>query len=192
MKEAVLHFFQQYPNMAILSAFVFSAVIAFIGLIPSFFITAANVRFFGFWEGLVITLFGEALGVLLAFLLYRKGFKKGVTHKLEKYKKVKALLEASPRDAFWLIFSLRVIPLAPSGLVTFTAAMSRISAGAFIAACFLGKAPSLLLEAYAAYQAIHFRWQRRIILVVLAAVLLFFVIRHIIKAKKQTQTKTEA
>ena len=72
MNEAILEFFEQYPNIAILSAFVFSVVIAFIGIIPSFVITAANIHFFGFWEGLVITFIGEATGVLLAFLFYRK------------------------------------------------------------------------------------------------------------------------
>ncbi|HET7899107.1 MAG TPA: VTT domain-containing protein [Flavisolibacter sp.] len=184
MKEAILQFFEQNPNMAVLSSFVFSVVIAFIGLIPSFVITAANIHFFGFWEGLIITFIGEATGVLLAFFLYRKGFKEGVTHKLEKHPKAKRLLEADFRDAFWLIFSLRLIPVVPAGLVTFTAAMGRISAAGFVTAGMLGKLPSLFLEAYAVYQVVHFGWQGKVILVVLAIVLLYFVIRHIVRSKK--------
>lgn len=185
MNEAILHFFQQYPNIAVLSSFVFSVVIAFIGIIPSFVITAANIHFFGFWEGLVITFLGEATGVLLGFLFYRKGFKKGVTHKLEKYPKARTLLEADFRDAFWLVFSMRLIPIVPAGLVTFTAAMGRISAAGFVAAGMLGKLPSLFLEAYAVYQVVHFGWQGKVILVATAVVLLYFVIRHIVRAKKK-------
>lgn len=185
MKEAIYEFFQQYPNIAIFSSFVFSVVIAFIGVIPSFVITAANIHFFGFWEGLVITFFGEATGVLLAFLFYRKGFQKSVIHKLEKYPKARALLEADFRDAFWLVFSLRLVPVVPAGLVTFTAAMGRISAGGFVAAGMLGKLPSLLLEAYAVYEVVHFGWQGKAILIVTAVVLLYFVIRHIVRSKKK-------
>jgi uncharacterized membrane protein YdjX (TVP38/TMEM64 family) len=187
MKEAILKFFEEYPNIAILSAFVFSVVIAFIGLIPSFVITAANIHFFGFWEGIVITFLGEAIGVLLAFMLYRKGFKKGVMHRLEKHPRAKALLEASPKDAFWLIFSLRLVPLVPAGLVTFTAAMGRISAIGFVAAGMMGKLPSLFLEAFAVLKVMHIHRRERIIVLVTAAViLLFFVVRHIIRSKKQT------
>lgn len=187
MREAILHFFQAYPQFAVLSAFVFSVVIAFIGLIPSFVITAANIHFFGFWEGIVITFLGEAVGVWLAFLLYRKGFKKGVQHRLEKHPRAKALLEASPRDAFWLIFSLRLVPVVPAGLVTFTAAMGSISALGFVVAGSLGKLPSLFLEGFAVLKVMHIHWKVRVVILAsAAAVLLFFVIRHIVRAKKQT------
>ena len=186
MRDAILHFFQQYPHIAVLSSFVFSVVIAFIGLIPSFVITAANIHFFGFWEGIVITFLGEAVGVLLAFMLYRKGFKKGVMHRLEKHPKAKALLEANPRDAFWLIFSLRLVPVVPAGLVTFTAAMARISALGFVVAGSLGKLPSLFLEGIAVLKVMHIHWKARVVILAsLAAVLLFFVVRHIVRAKKQ-------
>lgn len=188
MKEAILHFFEAYPHIAVLSAFVFSVVIAFIGLIPSFVITAANIHFFGFWEGIVITFFGEAIGVWLAFMLYRKGFKKGVQHRLEKHPKAKALLEAAPKDAFWLIFSLRLVPLVPAGLVTFTAAIGRISALGFVVAGMMGKLPSLFLEAFAVMRVMHIHRKQRIILLVSAAViLLFFVIRHIVRSKKNPE-----
>ena len=185
MKEGILHFFEQYPQIAVLSSFVFSVVIAFIGLIPSFVITAANIHFFGFWEGIIITFFGEAVGVLLAFLLYRKGFKKGVTHRLEKHPRAKALLEANPKDAFWLIFSLRLVPLVPAGLVTFTAAIGRISALGFVAAGMLGKLPSLFLEGFAVMKVMHIHRRERLILLVAAAVvLLFFVVRHMMRSKR--------
>jgi uncharacterized membrane protein YdjX (TVP38/TMEM64 family) len=187
MRDAILHFFQAYPQIAVLSAFVFSVAIAFIGLIPSFVITAANIHFFGFWEGITITFFGEAIGVWLAFLLYRKGFKKGVQHRMEKHPRAKALLEAAPKDAFWLIFSLRLVPIVPAGLVTFTAAMGRISALGFVVAGSLGKLPSLFLEGFAVMKVMHIHWKVRVlILALLAALLIFFVVRHIVRAKKQT------
>ena len=51
MKDAVLHFLEEYPNLAVLSSFSFAVFVALVGIIPSFFVSAAAVLFFGFWEG---------------------------------------------------------------------------------------------------------------------------------------------
>src|SRR5919112_6474587 len=108
MKEAALQFFEQYPNLALISAFSFAVFVALIGIIPSFFVTAAAVLFFGFWPGVAVTFAGETLGAAVAFYLYRRGFKKSIRHKLLKYKAAQALLNADEKKAFWTIFSLRL------------------------------------------------------------------------------------
>jgi uncharacterized membrane protein YdjX (TVP38/TMEM64 family) len=184
MKDALLHFFQQNPNLALLASIAISIVIAVLGLVPSFFVTAANLLFFGFWKGILVSFLGEAVGAVVAFYLYRKGFKKEAAHKLEKYKRAKALLEAEDKQAFWLIFSLRLIPFVPSGLVTFAAAIGRVSAVTFFFSSSFGKLPALLLEGYAVYQVTEFGWQGKIILTVVALFLLYFVIRQITGTKK--------
>ena len=72
-----------------------------------------------------ISFLGEAIGAAIAFLLYRKGFKKTVEKKLDKYPKVKRLLDAEDKEAFYLVLALRLIPFVPSGLITFAAAVGR-------------------------------------------------------------------
>src|SRR5829696_9006417 len=134
MKEALLNFFHNYPNLALLSSLAISILIAVLGVIPSFFVTAANIVFFGFWQGIFISFLGEALGAVVAFYLYRKGFKKGASQQVEKYKAVGALINAENKKAFWLIISLRLIPFVPSGLVTFAAAIGRVSTLTFLVA----------------------------------------------------------
>jgi uncharacterized membrane protein YdjX (TVP38/TMEM64 family) len=183
MKEALLHFFQQHPNLAVAASLLISIVIAVLGLVPSFFVTAANLLFFGFWKGIFISFLGEAIGAVVAFFLYRKGFKKEVTHQLEKYRRVKALLEAENAQAFWLIFSLRLIPFVPSGLVTFAAAIGRVSALTFFFSSSLGKLPALLLEGYAVFQVTEFGWQGKVILTIFAVFILYFVLKGIISTK---------
>lgn len=187
MKEAALHFFQQYPNLAVLSCFTFAVFVAVVGIIPSFFVTAAAVLFFGFWEGVAITFVGETFGAAIAFYLYRRGFKKSIRHKLEKYKPAQALLNADDKKAFWIIFSLRLIPVLPSGIVTFTSAMGRASLITFIVAGSLGKLPSLLLEGYAAYQVTEFGWQGKVIITIAALAFLYFLIRHILSGRSKKQ-----
>ena len=139
--------------------------------------------FFGFWPGIAITFAGETVGAAIAFVLYRKGFKNTVGHKLQKYPAVQRLLNADNRKAFWIIFSFRLIPVLPSGIVTFTSAMSRASLITFVVAGALGKLPSLLLEGYAAVQVTEFGWEGKLIVTVTGLLFLYLIVRFIIKSR---------
>lgn len=182
MKEQLLILFQQHPQLAIGISLLVSIIVAVLGLVPSVFITAANLLFFGFWNGTLLSFAGEALGAAVAYFLYRAGFKKAAQHKLEAFPKVKRLLNAQGREAFFLILSLRLIPFVPSGLVTFAAAVGRVSAGLFLIASSLGKIPALLLEAWSVYEVTQSSLVGKVILAVAAVVLLYYFIR---KRKKQ-------
>jgi uncharacterized membrane protein YdjX (TVP38/TMEM64 family) len=116
---------------------------------------------------------------LLLFILYRKGFKKEATSKISQYKTVEALINAENKKAFWLILSLRLIPFVPSGLVTFAAAIGRVTSIVFVIASSLGKLPALLLEGYAVFQVTEFGWQGKVILTVAALAILYFVVRQV-------------
>lgn len=177
MKEYLLDIFREYQSIAVFISLAVSIVIAILGLVPSVFITAANILFFGFWEGTLISFSGEALGAIISFFLYRKGFKKAAHNKLEKFPKLLRLVDATGMKAFWLILSLRLIPFVPSGLVTFAAAIGEVTAITFLMASSIGKAPALLIEAYSVYQVTEWGWQGKVILGVVAVVILIFIIR---------------
>ncbi len=178
MDDNLLQLFKNNPQLAVLISLGISILIAVIGVVPSVFITAANILFFGFWNGTLISFLGEAVGAAIAFILYRKGFKKIATNKLSRYPKVKKLIEAENNDAFYLIFSLRLIPFVPSGLITFAAAVGKVSFIIFVIASSLGKLPALLMEAYAVYQVTNFGWQGKLILALVAMLLLWWVLKR--------------
>ena len=182
MENSLLDLFNEYPQLAIFISICISILIAVIGVIPSVFITAANILFFGFWNGTLISFLGEAIGAGIAFLLYRKGFKRKMEARMGKYPKVKRLTDATGKEAFFLIFSLRLIPFVPSGLITFAAAIGKVAFSIFFLASSLGKLPALLLEAYSVYAVSEFGWQGKLILVVIAIGLLYWVL------KKRTAT----
>ncbi len=179
MQDQVLHFFQQYPNLAIATSLGISIIIAILGLIPSFFITGANILFFGFWNGTFISFLGEALGAAIAFLLYRKGFKSSMQRNFQRFPKVKLLTGVEGTKAFTLILSLRLLPFVPSGLVTFAAAVGSVSFTTFLIASSLGKIPALLIEAYSVYQVTQFGWQGKLILAIIACLVLYMVMKKI-------------
>lgn len=148
------------------------------GLLPSVFITAANIIFFGFWKGTLISFLGEAIGAGVAFLLYRKGFKRLTEKSLKRYPKLQRLVAAQGKEAFYLIFSLRLIPFVPSGLITFAAAIGSVRFLVFFVASSLGKLPALLIESWSVYEVRAFGWQGKLILAVVAVAILVMLLRN--------------
>ena len=76
MKEEVLALFNAHPGLAIVISLGLSVLVAIVGILPSVFLTAANILFFGFLPGMLISFLGETIGAIVAFFLYRWGFKK--------------------------------------------------------------------------------------------------------------------
>jgi uncharacterized membrane protein YdjX (TVP38/TMEM64 family) len=176
MVDNLLSLFREYQNLAIIISIGISVIIAVLGVVPSVFITAANILFFGFWNGMFISFLGEAIGAGIAFLLYRKGFKKITEKNLAKYPRLQKLVNAKGKEAFYLILALRLIPFVPSGLITFAASVGQVSFLIFIIASSLGKLPALFIEAYAVNEVADFSWQGKLILALVAVVLLYWII----------------
>ncbi len=177
MINSLLELFKEYQHLAIIISIGISIIIALLGIVPSVFITAANILFFGFWQGTLISFVGEAAGAGIAFILYRKGFKRSVVKGMGKYPRVQRLVNAEGKESFYLVFALRLIPFVPSGLITFAAAVGKISLLIFIIASSLGKLPALLIEAYSVYQVTEFGWQGKLILLIVALALIYWVVK---------------
>ena len=172
MEEQVLLFFYENAQLAIIISLLINILISIVGVIPSFFLTAANITFFGFWQGTVISFVGEAFGAVVSFYFYRKGLKK-VSGKLntKKFPKVTNLLEVKGKEAFYLILAFRLFPFVPSGIVNIFAALGKVSFLTFILASSLGKIPALLIEAYSVLQITQFNTEGKIILSFMAVYL---------------------
>jgi len=183
MEEKLITLFHTYESVAYLISIAINIVISILGVVPSVFLTAANLVVFGFWKGTFLSFVGEAVGAIVSFLLYRKGFRKLSETKWFSYPKVKRLLAAEGVEAFSLVLSLRLLPFVPSGLVTFVAAIGRMSLLLFLVASSLGKLPALLLEAYSVYQVMNWTWQGKVILALVPAFLLMFTWKRIAQKK---------
>ena len=175
MEQTVINFFTEYKNYAFFISILLNIGVAILGIVPSIFITGANLLFFGFWGGVLVSFLGEALGALVAFYLYRKGLREVSRMMLSKYPKVQRLLEAEGKEAFYLILSFRLLPFIPSGLVTFAASIGKVSLFTFFLASSLGKIPALFIEAYSVYQVTQFDWQGKVLLALAAFYLLYMI-----------------
>jgi uncharacterized membrane protein YdjX (TVP38/TMEM64 family) len=179
MEKQLTELLLNNQDMALLISVTINVVISIFGVLPSVFLTAANLAVFGFWKGTLVSFFGEVLGAVAAFLLYRKGFRNVSGEKLKKYPQVQKLLELQGKRAFSLILSLRIMPLIPSGVVTFAAAISQVSFSIFAAASTIGKAPALLLEAYSVNEVTQWTTNGKIILFIFSLFLLIISVKRL-------------
>lgn len=141
-------------------------LIAVAGILPSAFLTALNVQLLGFGPGVAVSIIGEAVGAVLSFILYRKALHRFTSPDGERLKRLR---EADGVEAWFLVLGLRLMPFVPSGLVTLSAAFSRMSLPSFAVASTVGKVPALLIEALAVAAVLHVAagWQLGLIAVLL-------------------------
>ncbi|AGK55642.1 TVP38/TMEM64 family protein [Bacillus sp. 1NLA3E] len=178
MIDHAVELLQSYKSFALFISIFLNVMINIIGFVPSVFLTGANLVVFGFWKGTLVSFVGEGVGAVVSFVLYRKGLRKMVETKAFQRPNVKRLLEVEGKQAFALVISLRILPFVPSGVITFLAAIGRMSLGIFVVSSTLGKLPALFLEAYSVNHVVQWTWQGKTIITVLAGLLLIAVLKR--------------
>ncbi|MDZ5470902.1 VTT domain-containing protein (plasmid) [Bacillus sp. 31A1R] len=169
-----IEIFSNHPILAILISLIASVIISIAGILPSTFITAGNIAYFGFSNGLILSILGEALGAIVSFYLYRKGINK-FTHSKTKTinnKLLRKLRETNNVYGFILVIALRIFPFVPSGLVTLTAAVSKMSLVVFSIASTLGKIPALYIEALSIHTVLSWKQEYQLVAVITTLILI--------------------
>ena len=114
MEEQIIALFQKYHYLAIPFSIVLNIVIAVLGVIPSYFITGANIVFFGFWQGTLLSIIGEILGAAFSFIIFRKNIRNISLKFIQNYPDLMKLINSEGPDAFYKILILRALPFVPS------------------------------------------------------------------------------
>lgn len=182
--ENVLNIFREYSIFAVPISLIISIIISLIGVVPSVFVTGANIIFFGPVTGFFISLIGETIGAYITFIVYRYGFKKGAESLTTKYELVRKIVNSKGRKGALLVFEGRLLPFMPSGFITLAASISSININSFAIATFFGKVPSIALEALISYDLINIEENFIRLLITIFALILI-----LITIKKETITK---
>lgn len=170
----LLDWFHYLGPYAIILSIIISIIISILGVVPSYFLTFANIYFFGFQYGLLISIIGETLGAIISFYLYRKGADRVIEKQTITNQFLITLSRSKGIKAFFLIIALRIFPFIPSGFVTLAGAISSTSLLNFSIASTIGKIPSLLIEAYSIEQLLIWDWRGKLMLCFLSIVLVYF------------------
>jgi len=122
-----------------------NVIIGAVGFIPSAFVTATNLTFYGILQGTLLSFIGEVIGTQIGFHLYKKGVSKiNPTWKVHSY--WSRMQNNSVHLVFMYIIIFRFLPFMPAGLVTAGAAFTSIGKWHFMLASTIGKVPSVLIE----------------------------------------------
>ncbi|PFA63040.1 hypothetical protein CN378_18555 [Bacillus sp. AFS015802] len=184
MEASLLEWFNTLGVYAIIVSILLNIIISVLGVLPSVAITAVNIAFFGFQEGLAVSIAGEALGAIVSFYLYRRGMNKFLRHKEINSRLLKRMQQSRGGEAFFLIIALRIFPFIPSGLVTLAAAVSKVGIIQYSVASTLGKMPALVIEAYSIQQVLVWNWKGKIILSGFLLFLIWLILTDRKSAKK--------
>ncbi|MGL4452012.1 MAG: TVP38/TMEM64 family protein [Sarcina sp.] len=172
--DGFVEILNNYAYLAIPISLLVSIIIALLGVVPSFFVTGANIIFFGPVKGFLISLLGEVIGAIITFYLYRFGFKKKAEG-LSKYKMIDNIIHSKGKKATMLIFEARLLPFIPSGFVTLAAAISEVTVIPYTVATIFGKIPSIGLEAIVSYDLININDNFIRLFITLSAIILILV-----------------
>lgn len=174
----MLELLQRYEEFALLISLIISILIALSGILPSVFVTAANIIFFGPIQGFLISLLGETIGGYISFIVYRKGIKGYAENLSGKYKLVDKITKGKGIKGGILVVQGRLIPFVPSGFVTMAAAISNLDAITFTIATLIGKIPSIGLECIVSYDIININENGiRLLITLVGIVIGYFLIR---------------
>lgn len=174
---------EAYSFIAIPISLIVSIVIAVAGFLPSFFVTGANIIFFGPIKGFFISLLGEVMGAYITFYIYRKGIKNRIEdQELDKYRLLRGIIKSEGKKAAILVGEGRLLPFIPSGFVTLAAAISNINIKEFIIATSIGKIPSIALEALVSYDLININYNyMRLFLTIASVIIIYITLKKFVK-----------
>lgn len=112
-------------------------------LFPDSVLAIAGGMCFGVMGGAICTMIGAIFGGTLAFFISRtlgKGFAKKLSN--NEMQKISAKIE---EKGFLIVLFLRLIPLFPFDVISYSAGLSRINLRDFIMATFIGTIPGILV-----------------------------------------------
>ena len=111
-------------------------------LFPDSVLVIAGGMIFGLWQGVLLTSIGSLLGGVIAFvisrILGRSVVKKIVKRDIE-------IFENNNKSAFFLILMLRLIPLFPFKIVSYSAGLTDMKLKDFSIATVIGSLPGIIV-----------------------------------------------
>lgn len=148
-------YISRFGTEAIIISILLNIIISVLGVIPSIFLTGANILVFGVYKGFAISWAGEVVGAVVSFLLYRWGIKTVAGVHTEKWMLFRTLDSFTVARQIYILALVRLSPFVPSGIINLFSAMSSVPLLYFIIATAIGKLPSLIIEASFSYNLLN-------------------------------------
>lgn len=143
---ALSEYLRSFGAGAVVMTLLLFVVMTFTIVFPFMILSGAAGIVFGLWWGTIISWMGEVLGALVMFVFARYFFRHAVEGWIKKSPYLKQVDDYSAENGFKALLIARLLPLAPSGIITAVAAISRMNFRDFMLATVLGKLPPVIIK----------------------------------------------
>lgn len=143
---ALAEYLRSFGPSAVLITLLLFVVMTFTIVFPFMILSGAAGIVFGLFWGTIISWTGEIIGALAMFIFARYFFRTSIEGWIKKSSYLKQVDDYSAANGFKALLIARLLPLAPSGIITAVAAISRISFRDFFLATTIGKLPPVVIK----------------------------------------------
>lgn len=138
-----LHSFGSWTIAVIVALFI---IMTFTIIFPFMILSGATGIIYGLFWGTMISWLGEVVGALFMYVFARYFFRSAAELWIAKSPYLKQVDDYSAANGFKALLIARLLPLAPSGIITAVAAISHMSFRDFFLATLIGKLPPIVIK----------------------------------------------
>ena len=150
-------YLQSFGGWSIVVILLLFVIMTFTIVFPFMILSGASGIIYGLFWGVVISWAGEVLGAVVMFFVARYLLRHCAENWICKSPYLKQVDDYSASNGFKALLIARLLPLAPSGIITAVAAVSRISFRDFMWATLLGKLPPVVIKVIMGYDLVFIK-----------------------------------
>lgn len=139
-------YLRSFGPWSILVTILLFVVMTFTIVFPFMILSGAAGIMYGLFWGVMISWIGEVVGAIVMFVFARYFFRNLVSGWIQKSRYLKQVDDYSATNGFKALLIARLLPLAPSGIITAVASISKMSFRDFFLATLLGKLPPVIIK----------------------------------------------
>ncbi|WP_021170527.1 TVP38/TMEM64 family inner membrane protein YdjZ [Sporomusa ovata DSM 2662] len=143
---ALAEYLRSFGASSVFITIILFVIMTFTIVFPFMILSGAAGIVFGLFWGIIISWAGEVTGALVMFVFARYFFRHTVEGWIRKSRYLKQVDDYSAENGFKALLFARLLPLAPSGIITAIAAISRMSFKDFWWATIIGKLPPVIIK----------------------------------------------
>lgn len=171
---ALAEYLRSFGATGIFVTLVLFVVMTFTIVFPFMILSGASGIVYGLFWGTVISWLGEVIGAIFMFVFARYFLRSTVEVWIAKSPYLKQVDDYSAANGFKALLIARLLPLAPSGIITAVAAISRISVRDFLLATVIGKLPPVIVKVLLGHDLVYAgQNMARLIVIVVAVIVLY-------------------
>ena len=152
---ALAEYLRSFGTMGIVITLGLFVVMTFTIVFPFMILSGAAGIVYGLFWGTIISWAGEVIGAVFMFVFARYFLRQAVAGWICKSPYLKQVDDFSATNGFKCLLIARLLPLAPSGIITAVAAVSRISFRDFFLATLIGKLPPVIIKVLIGHDLVY-------------------------------------